>query len=424
MRIKNHKIELYCFLFASAFFLSSCKYTQKAETSPKQKATEYISFIESIKNFDLEILSNQKLDSNESAFFQIIQKIIHNDYTDVIYLIKEIRNSKSFPFFFELHKLRTNALVYLSRWNELIPTSSGFFTDPDSVFLLARAFALNPPEKALFKRELDSVSFDFSPSGTPIIAVEINGKKRYFWFDTGTNYSVISSEIANECNVIPIINEKSKALTAANYKIDAIPTNFKTLEIGNLVVYNHPALIVDDYNLRLRLFGPNKLTKIDGIIGWRLLKYAKFIIDYPKKQLIIQKSIHNNKLRITNFFWSGIPIVVTKFHNIPLLFGLDLGSERSTLTYNIFNKINFTQTYQQTKVQGSVGGWKYNPSAVVPYFEMILGKAKVTFKDINTVELPKDFFFNIDGFLGADFINGRITTLDLQNGNFEIREEK
>jgi hypothetical protein len=424
MKIKNRKIEFCCFLFAFAFLLLSCKHSQQGETSPKQKPIEYISFIGSIKNFDWETLSKQKLDSNETMFSQIIGKIISNNYTDAIYSIEKILDSKSSPFFFELHKLRTNALFYLAQWNKLIPNLSGFFSDPDSVFLLARAFALNPPEEISFKGELDSMSIDLSPSGTPIVAVEINGKKRYFWFDTGTNYSVISSEIASECNVTPIINEKSKALTAANYKIDAIPTNFKTLQIGNIIIRNHPALIVDDYNLRLRLFGPNKLTKIDGIIGWRVLKYARFTIDHPKRRLIIQKSIQSNKPNETNFFWSEIPIVVAKFHNIPLLFGLDLGSERSTLTYNIFNKINFTQIYQQTKVQGSVGGWKYNPSAVVPYFEMVLGKSKVTFKDINTVELPKEFFFNIDGFLGADFINGRITTLDLQNGIFEIREGK
>lgn len=422
MKIKNYKIEFCCFLFAFPLLLYSCKHSQQAETSPKQKPIEYTSFIESIKNFDWETLSRQKLDSNETIFLQIIQKIIRNNYTNAIYSIEKILNSKSFPFFLELHKLRTNTLFYLARWNELIPNLGGFLSDPDSVFLLARAFALNPPEEISFERELDSMSIDLSPSGTPIIAVEINGKKRYFWFDTGTNYSVISSEIANECNVIPIINEKSKALTAANYKIDAIPANFKVLQIGNLLIHNHPALIVDDYNLRLRLFGPNNLTKIDGIIGWRVLRYARFTIDYPKRRLIIQKSIQRNKPYETNFFWLGIPIVVTKFNNTQLLFGLDLGAERSTLTYNIFNKINFTQIYQQTKVQGSVGGWKYNPSAVIPYFEMILGNSKVTFKHINTVELPRDFFFNIDGFLGADFINGRITTLDLQNGNFEIRE--
>lgn len=424
MKIKNDKIEFCCLLFAFASLLFSCKHSQQASMSLKQKPIEYISFIESIKNFDWEMLSKRELDSNETIFLQIIQKIIHNNYTDAIYSIEKILNNKSFPFFFELHKLRTNALFYLSRWHEFVPPPDRFFSDPDSVFLLARAFGLNPPEEILFKSELDSISFDLSPSGTPIVAVEINGKKRYFWLDTGTNYSVISSEIASECNVAPIINEKSKALTAANYKIDATPTNLKTLQIGNLIIHNHPALIVDDYNLRLRLFGPNKLTKIDGIIGWRVLIYARFIIDYPKKKLIVQKSIQSNKSKEANFFWSGIPIVITKFNNIPLLFGLDLGSEKSTLTYNIFNKINFTQIYQQTKVQGSVGGWKYNPSAVVPYFEMILGKSKITFKDINTVELPKDFFFNIDGFLGADFIKERITTLDLQNGNFEIREEK
>ncbi len=424
MKIKNYKIEFCCSLFAFAFLLFSCKHSQQSEISPKQKPIEYISFIESIKNFDWETLSKQKLDSNETMFLRIIQKIIHNNYADALYSIEKTLNSKSFPFFLELHKLRTNVLFYLAQWNELIPTPSGFFSDPDSVFLLARAFALNPPEDILFERELDSVNIELSRSGTPIVPIEVNGKKRYFWFDTGTNYSVISSEIASECNIIPTINERSKALTAANYKIDAIPTNLKTLRIGNLVIHNHPALIVDDYNLRLRLFGPNKLTKIDGIIGWGILKHARFIIDHSKRKLIVQKSIQSNKSNEINFFWSGIPIVVTKFNNIQLLFGLDFGAERSTLTHSIFNKINFTRTYQQTKVQGSVGGWKYNPSAVVPYFEMILGKSKITFKDINTIELPKDFFFNIDGFLGADFINGRITTLDLQNGNFEIREGK
>ncbi len=423
MKIENNKIEFFYSLLISFVLLYSCKHSPQYTSSPKQKEIEYISFSESIKNFDLEVLNKKELDSNEALFYKIIQGVIHNNYPDVINLIEKARMCFSFPFFFELHKLRINALCYLSRWKELLPTSTELFADPDSVFLLARAFALNPPEETTFKSELDTINFEISPAGTPIIAVEINGQKRYFWFDTGTNYSVISSGIASECRVEPIINEKSKALTSANYKIDAVPANLRTLTIGNLVIHNHPALIVDDYNLRLRLFGPNKLTKIDGIIGWGILKYAKFIIDYPQRKLIIQKPIlvNINPLE-ANFFWSGIPIVVAKFQKIPLLFGLDLGSERSTLTYNIFNKINFSQTYRQIKIQGSVGGWKYNPSAVVPYVEMTLGKTKIIFKNINTVEFPKDFFFNIDGFLGADLIRERITTLDLQNGIFEIRE--
>jgi hypothetical protein len=107
---------------------------------------------------------------------------------------------------------------------------------------------------------------------------------------------------------------------------------------------------------------------------------------------------------------------------VNLLFIFDIGAEKSLLTNNIFNKIDFQKVYTQTKKIGSVGGWKFNAGVVVPFLEFEIGTYKLTLENIQTIDIPKDYFFNIDGILGYDLIQKVKISFDIANSNFEILE--
>lgn len=384
-------------------------------------------FINMVKNFEILDFNQNDLDSEQVQLIDVIKHLLSHQLQESSLLIKKILfMDPNHIYSVYLTRLLIYILFEESNWIELARYSfSNSFKDPDSVFLLARVFSTAPKDSTFFTSNRDSILFEFSPSGTPIVPIKINGITRFFWFDTGTNYTIISSDIAEECSVSPFAKGKTKAISASNYKIDALPAIIKEFQLGNIHFINHPALIVDSTYLKLRLFGGNRITKIDGIIGWKAIQNARFTINPKTRFLIIANPKLYQKENITkekNFFWLGFPIVIAYLFQKPLLFVLDLGSDQSYLTVGIFNKIDFSNYYKKTKLQGSVGGWRYLPTAVVPYLKIRISKSEIEFFNIHTSEIKKNCFFNIDGFLGADILRHSSITFDVQNSFFSIQK--
>lgn len=413
------------FFMICAFFNLNCSRIPSGYNVELKLESGQENFIEKVKNFELNSINRKKLNVHQRQLLEVIDLIRTYQLQVASAFVKKILNSEpNHTYSLLLSQILIYILFETSNWLELTKyTNSNWFADPDSVFLLARAFAKAKQDSIFFDGDRDSIQISFTPSGTPIIPVKINGKTRFFWFDTGTNYTVISSDIADECNVQSLVKERTKALSASNYKIDATPAIIKKFEIVNLKILNHPAIIVDSSYLKMRLFGSNRISKIDGIIGWKAIQYARFTINPFRKNIQIENpKLFQNSLTTNenNFFWFGFPIVIAYFSQRPLLYILDLGSERSILTFEIFNKIDFSQYYQQIKIQGSVGGWRYLPTAVVPYLKITISNSEVEFFNIHTNELKKDCFFSIDGYLGADLLQQASITFDVQNSSFFI----
>ncbi|MCX7879825.1 MAG: aspartyl protease family protein [Ignavibacteria bacterium] len=408
-------------IFVFVFLIHCGPSTPKGQVKIKTREHEF-TFIEKVKNYQLDLINLDELSFEEKAFLDIVNSIINSEFSTAEE--KAFRILESFPYISyknEIYTILVNALIFQSKWDKLLPASALIIHDPDSVFILAEAFSKLNSEKVNFFEDKDTISFFTSPSGAIIVPVEINGNLRHFWFDTGTNYTILSSKTAEDCNILPLTQRKSKALTTTNYKVDVKPSVISSFKLGSMQLLNHPCLIVDDFNLRLRLLSSNVPTEIYGIVGWKAIKNAKFVLDYIARRIIIEKPLKLSIAKDRNFFWVGIPIVLSKLDDVNILFAFDLGAEKSALTYNVFNKVDFGKIYEQTKVIGSVGGWKFNPSLVVPYFEVTIDKSKIVFKDIHTVEMPKDYLFNIDGVLGLDILKLSVISFDILNSKFEIK---
>ncbi len=400
--------------------LICCKSIKEDRMQLKQTEGE-ATFLEKVKNADFSSIDFQNLTQAENEFLEVVRLIFDSDFANIESTVKEkmIINSKN-PFKYEYLKFLTYSLFFQSKWKELLPVENQYYYDPDSVFMIAKVFSKVPKEEILFLKDLDTVKFFTAPNGAIILQVSVNGRIRNFLLDTGSNYSIVSSKTAEDCNLPILTREKSKAITHGETKVDVTPTYINSFIIGNLVLRNHPCLIVDDFNLKLRLIASNINFEIYGIIGWKAVQNAKLTIDYSNRWIMVEKPV-KSKSKTANFFWFGVPIVVGEIYGKKILFTLDLGSEKSFLTNKIFGKIEFQRTYEQTKRIGFVGGWKFNPSIVVPYFELYLDTFKISFTDISTVGLSKDYFFNIDGILGLDFVKKVIISFDINNSEFKIR---
>ncbi len=408
---------LYCLLF-----INKCSSGTKIQTFSLRNDSNQASFLEQVQTLQINAIDTNKLDKAGKELWQIVENVLQSDFYLVERKSKQVLNSEvNNPFRSEYMRFLTYSLFFQSKWSELLPERNSYYYDPDSVFLIAKAFAKVDSQSVYFSKDADTVEFEIAPNGAIVVKVSINGKMRNFWFDTGTNYTIVSSKTAEDCNLPILSKESSRAITHTDYKVDVRPAYIQALKFGNMEIMNHPCLIVDDFNLKLHLFASNTPVEIYGIFGWKAIQNAKFTIDYEKRKIIIDRPRKREK-SVGNFFWFGIPIIIGEFQNQKILFAFDLGSEKSYLTNNIFKRINFQKIYQQTKGIGSVGGWKFNPTLVVPYFEVNIDTFRIVFVDIGTFDLARNLFFQIDGILGLDFVKKAKITFDIANSKFTILE--
>ncbi len=431
-----HFLQRFAFVlpFLLLIFAYSCAHQHSDYKKIKQEKNiqKTKTPIQIMKSFDFEALKQFRLTEEEEQFKLGLESVAEYDFDTAekiflnLYYSSADENIKR-----ESAKIIFNILFLKSEWNKIRKFDSiahKGLEDEDRIMILAKAFARVPPERLSYSQDSVTINFTKSPTNCPIIPCLINGKKRYFWFDTGANYSVISSDIAAECDVFPIIREHSKARTGTIRKINIYPAVVDSCSVGNLTVYNSPFVIVHDFDLKLRLFGSHTKTKIDGIIGWKIIQHLDALIDYTNYTMTLRRP-QNKQIpaEMKNFFWLGCPFIVVKeIDRNSLIFGLDLGAENSCITHNIFEKKSFDEIYGRIKPQTSVGGEVYFNAKLVSRLTFNLDNTQVEFHNISTSFQVQHLFLNLDGILGCDFTQDSKIHLDIRNGIFRFTppEEK
>jgi len=410
-------------------FLQGCKSTNKATKNSKFTPAPY-STMNEFKNFNHSNLDEAKLTDDEILFKNGLNQIAAYNFNAAKSTFMNIfSNSSNDTLKNQAAIIIYNILFYQSQWKELRKFDSIInkgVKDKDNIMILSQAFAESPQEKVDYKEDSTTVNWSSSPTGCPIVPCFINGKKRYFWFDTGANYSVISSDIADECDVFAISSSPSKALTATVRKINIYPAIADSLQFGNTIIYNSPFVIVHDFDLKLRLIGSKPKIKIDGIIGWKAIQHTDISIDFQNQTMTIRKPRDKQiPLERKNFFWLGCPVVLLQSEdNTPLIFGLDLGAASTCITHKIFQKIDYDKIYERVKPQASAGGSVYFDAKLLSHLNLNISGEKVSFFYIGTAYQIPNLFLNLDGILGSDFLQNSLVNLDIRNGIFEYKKIK
>lgn len=419
--------KFYPIVFISLILFISCTSSGGKTTQQKKaKKIEYNTNLEALQNFDFKYFENSNLDYFDLELHNALKLIKILDFEDAEIRLRRLAESVSDSAKkFVVNKILVDLLFYKNDWKGIknLDSLKGVEFKDDNPLVLVEAFSELEPEIINFISDSIIIKFDKSHSGTPVIEVIINGMKRNFWFDTGANYTVIASDIARESNVKPIKLKTSKALTGTTFKINVLPASIKQFKIGNLEIVNHPCIIADETDLRLRLFGSNRITKVDGIIGWKAIQKLDITFDDNLGIAIIRKpGLDSNVQR--NLFWLGIPfLTILSEDNIALLFGLDTGSDKSTITSNIFKKVDYEDIYMLTKKISSAGGWTFNKSENISRLKVNIDQKEIEFTDIGTAFQHQKLFIQLDGILGSDIFRKNRVRIDILNGRFSIENE-
>jgi len=321
-------------------------------------------------------------------------------------------------------ELLESLLMERSRWNDILGVyakDTGAVDPEDDSRPLANVYAASPPEEVRFPAAADTVPLDFNGVGLPVVEVAVNGHAKSFVLDTGAALTVLSSDFARECGVTA--SDKSAVAGTSNTKTVAIQAAVAdSVRWGKLLILHHPTAVIESSHLRFRLFGLFTLMKIDGILGWNVIRELNLKINYRDKYAVVEAS-QPRESSPRNLFDLGEPMVAlsdsqgTRFN-----FLLDTGANVTSLGQNSLNKISNKGLTHRTSFVGGAGGMEKFKAVVVPEITLYTNDYALEFRNLRTSPEAKQSGVHRDGVLGSDFGHRGVLTIDYPNGYFAFEE--
>ena len=323
-------------------------------------------------------------------------------------------------------------LVYEQNWSDLAKLAEAdrdavSAQGPDRTSFLAWAAAMRRAPAARYPvpdRPL-IVPMTRSPTGVPIIVARINGCSRRLWIDTGASTSLLSSSVAASCGVPPLVDDTLEMLTSTG-RVSAQPAVITQMQIGDLAFRNVHAAIVSDQEMRIKTNSePGRIVyeRIDGIVGFDLLRRYDVEIDYGRDRIILRQSEAraSSDFARRNLFWLGYPVVrLVHEGGTPTFFGLDTGADYSFATSNILLKLPKSYLSRERHRIAGIGSDTTQTLPVLHHQEFEVGRTALRFGELPIRDLQWLLLIELDGILGSDIgAVGRIR-FDMGSGSFSI----
>lgn len=263
-----------------------------------------------------------------------------------------------------------------------------------------------------------------SATGSTTIEVMINGKKKWFWLDTGAGMTVISNSLAEVCGINKIQNNEMQIGNSTNQYLNSDLAVIDSMKIGDLSIKNQPTLVLLDELLTIPLPHAKEPMIVDGIIGWDIIHQLVLELDYQKHQIKIQKPERKNDLE-QNLFFCGYPIIkVQDENNIPLFFGLDTGANKTHFGQSIFTKVNNLKVKQRKIQRGGIGEMKEREINYIENLNLYFTQDLfIRLENLNEVLVNYATFFKLDGVFGVDIIKNKRVIIDYENRNIQLVKE-
>lgn len=325
----------------------------------------------------------------------------------------------------------TATLQYQEKWEALAALknepsqSKSDRTDKASIEIWAEAFRNVPRKTYTFRSASARLPMSVSAVGTPLIPVRIGDKVYNFWLDTGSSLTMLSSDVARDLDIAPIVSDTLEIVTSTG-RVKANPALIPQLEIGQLVVRNAPAMVVEETMMQMsepRPIEPTKHVKIDGIIGFDIIRQLDLEVDYGDNSLRLRNPATSRPDTDRNIFWVGLPVIrLTSTDGIPLYFGLDTGAQLTFVTETLLDKLQLEAARIESRRIGGLGGEISLRAPVLPDLRVLVRGFPILFRGAVVRAPVYQVLASLDGVLGGDVWNSGIVRIDMTNGVFAVRK--
>jgi hypothetical protein len=326
----------------------------------------------------------------------------------------------------------TATLQYQEKWQTLAalkgetPQSVADLHDLASIELWADAFKNVPAKVATFRSSTGRLNMSISAVGTPLVPVRIQDKVYNFWLDTGSSLTMLASDVARELGISPLVKDTLEIVTSTG-RVKAQPALVTQLIIGPLAVTNAPAMIVNEAMMQMgeSRSGLTSPVKIDGIIGFDIIRQVDIEIDYSDGILRLRNPAMSRPDANRNMFWVGLPVIrILSVDGIPLHFGLDTGAQLTFVTETLLDKLQLQPARMESRRVGGLGGEVSLRAPVLPDLKVLVRGFPILFRGAFVRAPVYQVLASLDGVLGGDLWNSGIVRIDMTNGVFAIRRAR
>jgi len=386
------------------------------------KSINYTDFRSAMENLDFQYLeSATEITKAQQEFADALRLAVDGNFAGAERQFSTlVKTAGDSAILADSQSILDNLRFFRSEWDSILTEQPDSTNGTDDNRALAEAYRQFPKEQYEFPVQPQQVPLDFSLSGCPVIPVVINGHKYEFWLDTGASTSCLASDVAEDCGVTPIDVENTSAQTATSKRVAIQPAVINEVRIGDIIIKDHPAIILKKEDLEFKLLGLIRILKVDGIIGWNAIQNMDITLDYLNKSATIQQPVIDENMD-RNLFWLGYPVVtVLSPAGIPLHFGLDTGANVTSLHKNILNKVDTLGIKKRSVLVGSAGGFEHVESFTLPALTMLSGKYALHYVNLTGHPLTGAEFIQLDGTFGSDLPANGSVRIDCTNGRLEL----
>jgi hypothetical protein len=327
----------------------------------------------------------------------------------------------------------TATLQYQEKWGPLAALKNELSepkadrSDKASIELWADAFKNVPPKTFNFHSASVRLPMLVSAVGTPLVPVRIGGKEYNFWLDTGSSLTMLASDVARDLNITPLLPDTLEIVTSTG-RVKANPSLIPELEVGQLVVRNAPAMIVQEAMMEMREARPIEESlhvKIDGIIGFDIIRQLDLEVNYGESSLRLRDPATSRRDADRNMFWVGLPIIrLMSEDGIALHFALDTGAQLTFVTETLLDRLQLEAARIESRRVGGLGGEISLRAPVLPDLRVLVRGFPILFKGAVVRAPVYQVLASLDGVLGGDVWSSGIVRIDMTNGIFEIRRPR
>ena len=315
------------------------------------------------------------------------------------------------------------------RWSELLAlprlrAARGDSADLAGVEAWAAAFTGARAPHVGFRTDSAIFPIVLSPLGVPMIPVEINGRRFLFWLDTGASLTMISADVAQVTGVTPRSADSLEAVTAVG-RLRVLPALIRSVRVGPLDVSDAPAMIVASNDFAVidtAVAGHTATARIDGIIGWDLLRQLDLRLDHPRAVLTLRKPKpeHLDPAR-RNLFWLGYPLVRAHATNgATLNLGLDTGLQQTFVTRSLAAIAGRSALPAERRRIASIGSDSIVRGDVIQDMLVKVGDADLAFRHVAVHAAAFTGFVTLDGVIGSDVGSAGVVRIDATNGVYRV----
>jgi clan AA aspartic protease (TIGR02281 family) len=265
-----------------------------------------------------------------------------------------------------------------------------------------------------------------SAAGTPMIPVRIKGRDFHFWLDTGSSMTIISSDVAAALDIVPL-NSDTLEMVSATGRVRALPTVLDRVDLGQVIVRNATAMIVNEKQMEMREVprSEGEPEKIDGIIGFDIIHRMDVEIDINTQRVRLRDPAlrRNDDPSSRNLFWLGVPVVrALSVNGMSLHFGLDTGAQQTFGTETLFDRLDVQMSKTESRQLGGLAGVASLRTAVLHRLDLSIRDRPLFLQELLIYAPVYKTLVSLDGVFGADVIRLGVVRIDATNGVFSVNE--